>query len=65
MKKSYIVNALNSIEKFIQSWIEWENAKIWAELTHPSWLQYATQIRRPELRETYRKKILDGYRNGY
>ena len=56
---------LENIKNYIKSWIEWQNAKAWIKVFHPGWLHLATQRKRPEIRETYRKKILDAYRNGY
>ena len=53
----------NDIKKIIQSWFEWEDAKRWAKKRHPAWVQLATQNNRPEIQETYRKKILDEYNN--
>jgi hypothetical protein len=53
------------IKQYIISWIEWQDAKEWAKAFHPSWLQLATQRKRPEIRKTYKNKILDAYRKGY
>jgi hypothetical protein len=54
---------INKVKQFVKSWFEWQDAKAWANVFHPSWVQFATQRRRPEIQETYRKKILNGYRN--
>lgn len=51
----------NDINNLIQSWLDWQDAKSWARKRHPAWVQLATQYKRPEIRETYRNKILDEY----
>ena len=56
---------IENIKQFAKSWIEWRDAKAWAKALHPNWVRFATQRKRPELRETYRKMILDGYHNRY
>ena len=53
----------NSIDSWFDSWVEWQLAKKWSKKYHPAWLVLATQRKRPEIRETYRKKVLDAYRN--
>ena len=54
---------MNNIEALIDAWQEWKYAKKWAKIYHPAWLYFATQRKRPEIRETYRKKVLYAYRN--
>lgn len=54
-----------AIKQYIKSWIEWRNAIEWAKFCHPSWVQLATQRKRPEIRDTYRKKILNEYHKTY
>lgn len=51
----------NTIRNHIRSWHEWQIALTWAEVFHPSWAHLATQIGRPEIRKTYRRKILREY----
>lgn len=51
----------NDINNLIKSWFEWQDAKNWAKKRYPAWVQLATQYKRPEIRETYRTKILDEY----
>ena len=64
-KMDYILNKLNEIQRLICAWIEWQDAKEWAKIMHPSWVYFATQRKRAEIRTTYRKKILEAYRRGY
>lgn len=52
----------NEIKRYISEWLEWQDARCWAKAIHPGWVQLATQRKRPEIRETYRKKILKAYR---
>ena len=56
---------INNIKQSVKDWFEWQDAKAWAKVFRPRWVPFATQRRRPELRETYRKKILEAYRDGY
>lgn len=63
--KEHIVKTWKRIKEEIRSQIVWDNAVAWAQMMHPSWVQLATQKKRPEIRETYRKKILDEYRKEY
>lgn len=61
MKKfNYSQNIMN-IKAFIKSKREWDRAVSWAKKAHPNWAHLATQMKRPEIRETYRKKILREY----
>lgn len=53
----------NDIAQIVKAWLEWQDAKNWARKRHPAWVQLATQYKRPEIRETYRNKILDEYNN--
>lgn len=46
-------------------WLEWQDALTWAKMSHPIWVQLATQKKRPEIRETYRQKILREYCDRY
>lgn len=52
---------LEFVKRSIRKWSDWQDALAWAKITHPSWAQLATQIKRPEIRETYRKKIVREY----
>lgn len=45
----------------LDSWLFWLEARAWARDAHPSWEYMATQEKRPELREEYRKKIMEAY----
>lgn len=56
---------LDAVINYIREWNKWQNALAWAEVYYPSWAHLATQIRRPEIRETYRKKILREYYDRY
>lgn len=47
------------------SWIEWQDAKYWAEEVHPAWVHLATSRKVSEdTRKAYKEKILLAYR-GY
>lgn len=50
-----------NIKRNIKEWFEWQDAVAWAKTSHPSWVQLATQRKRPEVRETYRMKIIRAY----
>lgn len=56
-----IVKKLDYIKNYIRSQSEWQNAICWAKMYYPNWVKLATQRKRPEIRETYRKKILREY----
>ena len=60
-----ILEALYSMEHNMTLWMEWQNAKYWAEQYHPAWIHLATQRNRPELREMYRDKIVREYYESY
>ena len=49
------------IKNHIKSVFEWKDIMAWAKIVHPSWYELATQRTRPEIRETYRKKIFREY----
>lgn len=53
-----------AIKNNFRIWLEWQDALSWAKLHHPSWAHLATQIKRSEIRETYRMKILREYCDG-
>lgn len=55
------VNMWETIKRNFKEWFEWQNAIAWARMNHPSWVQLATQRKRPEIRETYRIKIMRAY----
>lgn len=57
-----MIKILEIVERTIKSWLEWQKAKTWAKLVHSSWVYLATQQKRPEIRRTYRKKILEAYK---
>lgn len=46
----------------ILEWIEWQDAKYWAEDYYPAWLLIATNARTKETRLLYRRKIIAAYR---
>ena len=56
-----IYKALATIKKGVKEWFEWQDIISWAKLYRPSWVHLATQTKKPEIRETYRKKILRAY----
>lgn len=49
------------IKRSVKEWLEWHDAVSWAKKNHPSWVELATQKKRPEIRETYRMKIIRAY----
>jgi hypothetical protein len=63
--KKFVMNCFKEFNIILEEWFEWVDAKRWAKAYHPSWVRFATKISRPEIRETYRKKILETYRNRY
>ena len=56
-------DVMETADAWLDSWYEWRQAKKWSKKLHPAWLTFATQRKRPEIRETYRKKVLEAYRN--
>jgi hypothetical protein len=50
-----------AIKNNYQLWLEWNDAIAWAKISHPNWVKLATQRKRPEIRETYRTKIIRAY----
>jgi hypothetical protein len=65
MKQIDIVEIVEGMYFWNESLQEWKRAKKWSKMYHPAWLYLATQRKRPEIRETYRKKVLEAYRNKY
>ena len=66
--KTVLYNAIKAWDSFnrnVMLWMEWQNAKYWAEEYHPAWVYLATQRNRPELREMYRDKIVREYYESY
>lgn len=57
------INVVEAVNAWFDSWVEWQMAKRWSKKYHPTWMYLATQRKRPEIRETYRKKVLEVYRN--
>lgn len=49
------------LKRCIKEWSDWNDAISWAKINHPSWVELATQRKRPEIRETYRTKIIRAY----
>lgn len=56
-----IREALLTVRKNIKERIEWQDIIRWAKMYHPNWACLATQTKRPEIRETYRNKIIRAY----
>lgn len=50
-----------AIKNNYRLWSEWNEALSWAKTYYPNWVKLATQMKRPEIRETYRMKILRAY----
>lgn len=53
-----------TIKYGVRCWIEWQDAKDWADQYHPAWVRLATRARHEETRKIYKQKILLAYR-GY
>lgn len=62
---NYIAEACETVECAVDSWLEWREALRWAKKRYPAWAQFATQRKRPEIRTTYRNKIMNAYYKGY
>lgn len=56
-----IHNIIIYIKQSIKSRSEWQEAMNWAKLYYPNWVELATQRKKPEIRETYRTKIVRAY----
>ena len=56
-----IYKVWSGIKKDIKEWIEWQDIISWAKMYRPSWVYLATQTKRPEIKETYRKKVIRAY----
>lgn len=56
-----ISNTFVAIKNNYRLWLEWQDALSWAKMYHPSWAELATQRKKPEVRETYRTKIVRAY----
>jgi hypothetical protein len=52
----------DDIGRKLKSWLEWQDAKAWANQYHPAWVEIATKSKSEEAREYYRKMILGAYR---
>lgn len=50
------------IKHKLESWLEWQDAKSWAEEYHPAWVEIATKSKSEEARAYYKKMILGAYR---
>lgn len=64
-KTSYLLQLWHMIKYAVTSWIEWQDAKDWAELFRPGWLLLATKAKSNDVRQMYRVKILAAYRGIY
>ncbi len=56
---------LERLWEVLDKWLEWQNAKCWANEYHPGWVQIATKARRKTTRQIYRDKIMNAYNGGY
>ena len=63
-KIGYVRQLWYTIKYAFHSWLEWQDAKYWAEAVHPAWLELATKSRSEDVRKEYKRKILLAYR-GY
>jgi len=51
-----------TIKHSVGAWIEWHDAKAWANRHHPAWVDIATRSRSEVARKYYKNMILEGYR---
>lgn len=63
-KIGFIRQLWYTVKYGVHSWLEWQDAKYWAEEVHPGWLELATKARSEDVRKEYKRKILLAYR-GY
>lgn len=61
-KIGYIRQLWYVLKHTIRSWIERQDAKAWAWVYHPGWLQIATKARNEDTRRVYKQQILLAYR---
>lgn len=59
---NHITRTLWVIKYAVASWLEWQDAKVWAKEVHPAWLQIATYSHNNNARQCYKQKILITYR---
>lgn len=52
------------IKYAVRSWLEWNDAKCWANEYHPAWVQLANKAKNKDVRQIYRDKIMKAYRGG-
>ena len=52
----------NKIKRKFYAWLEWQDAKAWAKVYHPAWVEIATKAEGEEARTIYKEKILAAYR---
>lgn len=64
-KIGYIEQIWYVIKFAVTSWLEWQDAKCWAEDFHPGWVQMATKCKNKSTRQYYKLKILAAYRGEY
>lgn len=62
LKEHEVMKLIDIIDYWFDSWLEWQCAKRWSKRYHPAWLKLAMQMKRPEIKTTYRKKVLEAYR---
>ena len=48
-----LIDVTEAMNTWYDSWLEWQLAKKWSKELHPAWVRLATQIKRPEIRETH------------
>lgn len=60
-----IMAELEILRERFNDWLEWQNAKYWAEEHHPGWVQIATKAKGKTTRQIYRDKIMKAYQGGY
>ena len=43
-------------------WFEWQDAKCWAKVFHPAWVEIVKRTKNEDVREYYKNMILGAYR---
>jgi len=64
-KTSYLEQLWHMAKYVVKAKLEWWKAVAWAEKFHPAWVEIYNRVQTPEVREIYRKMILQGYRQVY
>ena len=50
-----------TVKYSVHSWLEWQDAKRWANVYHPAWVEIVARTKNEEVREYYKNMILSAY----